>query len=194
MAFLEPERYFARVTRIKPNEDLLACGYQHMLLDMDNTILSRATHDIPRDVRVWLAEVREAGVEICLLSNNWHASPYEIAETLDLPVVAKACKPLPHGYLMARQVLGARSADTVVVGDQLSTDVVGAHLLGMAAYLVCPLVEQDLKHTKVVRVFERALLGARVPEGACAEQVQQGMYAPATIEPAPVRCDQQATS
>ena len=172
MPFLEPERYFARVTRICPDADLLSCGYKHMLLDMDNTILSRTTHDVPIDVRAWLGKVREAGVKICLLSNNWHVTPYELAEELDLPVVAKACKPLPHGYLAARQVLGARSADTVVVGDQLSTDVVGAHLLGMAAYLVCPLVEQDLVHTQFVRTFERALLGARVPEGsqACASE------------------------
>lgn len=166
MPLLEPERYFARVTRISPQADLVDCGFENMLIDMDNTILSRATHDIPRDVRAWLGDVREAGVKICLLSNNWHASPYEVAAELDLPVVAKALKPLPHGYLAARAKLGARSANTVVVGDQLSTDVVGAHLLGMKAYLVCPLVEQDLRHTLVLRNIERALLGARVPEGA----------------------------
>ncbi len=168
MAFLEPDRYFARVTRISPEDDLIGCGFTHMLLDMDNTILSRATHDIPRDVLAWLEQVREAGVSVCLLSNNWHDVPYEWAKTLDLPVVAKACKPLPHGYIAARGKIGARSADTVVVGDQLSTDVVGAHLLGMKAYLVCPLVEQDLKHTQVVRAFERMLLGARSPEGVSA--------------------------
>ncbi|MBQ9021960.1 MAG: HAD hydrolase-like protein [Eggerthellaceae bacterium] len=166
MAFLQPDRYFARVTRISPAEDLVGCGFEFMLLDMDNTILSRASHDIPLDVKTWLRQVREAGVGICLLSNNWHSTPYEWAAELDLPVVAKACKPLPHGYIAARAKLGAKSANTVVVGDQLSTDVVGAHLLGMKAYLVCPLVEQDLRHTVVLRNFERALLGARTPEGA----------------------------
>lgn len=165
MAFFQPDRYFARVTRISPEADLLACGFTNMLIDMDNTILARDTHDVPLDVRAWLGDVRAAGVSICLLSNNWHQSPYELAERLDIPVVAKACKPLPHGYLAARHLLGARSADTVVVGDQLSTDVVGAHLLGMKAYLVCPLVEQDLLRIRAVRVLERALLGNRVPEG-----------------------------
>ena len=166
MGLFDPDRYFSRVTRISPDADLVACGFEYMLLDMDNTILSRASHDIPHDVRVWLADVRAAGVNICLLSNNWHDTPFVWAAELDLPVVAKALKPLPHGYLAARAKLGARSANTVVVGDQLSTDVVGAHLLGMKAYLVCPLVEQDLKHTLLLRNFERALLGARTPEGA----------------------------
>ena len=168
MPLLEPDRYFARVTRISPENDLRGCGYRYVLLDMDNTILSRATHDVPTDVHAWLADVRNAGVEICLLSNNWHKAPYELAAELDLPVVAKACKPLPHGYLMARAKLSAPASETVVVGDQLSTDVVGAHILGLAAYLVCPLVEQDLRHTQVLRAMERALLGQRAPEGASA--------------------------
>jgi hypothetical protein len=36
----------------------------------------------------------------------------------------------------------------------------------MKAYLVQPLVEEDLKHTLMLRNVERALLGGRVPEPA----------------------------
>ena len=35
-----------------------------MLLDIDNTILSRADHQVPADVRQWLARVRAAGVKM----------------------------------------------------------------------------------------------------------------------------------
>ena len=165
MAFGQPDRYFARVSQISVAKDLLGAGLDHVLIDMDNTLVSRQTHDIPRDVLVWLSEARMAGVRFCLLSNNWHRSPYEVAERLDMPVVAKALKPLPHSFIVARSRIGARSANTVVIGDQLSTDVVGAHLLGMKAFLVCPLVEQDLRHTKVLRAVEQMFLGGRVPEG-----------------------------
>lgn len=166
MTLLDPERYFSRVSRISVQDDILGVGFTHVLLDMDNTILSRATHDIPRDVIHWISQLRASGVAVCLLSNNWHQVPYEWARQLDLPVVAKACKPLPHAFIVARGKIGARSATTVVIGDQLATDVVGAHMLGMKAYLVCPLVEQDLKHTMAVRTLERAFLGDRAPEGA----------------------------
>lgn len=166
MAFLEPDRYFARISRIDIDRDLLALGYRNVLLDVDNTILTRDTHEVPRDVGFWLARARDAGISFCLVSNNWHEGVYHLANRLSLPIVAKAVKPLPPAFLMALNKLGAKRAETVVVGDQLVTDVMGAHFLGMKAYLLAPLVEQDLPHTLLLRNFERAVMGERKPEGA----------------------------
>ena len=42
----------------------------------------------------------------------------------------------------------------------------GAHLTGMKAYMLQPLVEQDLPHTLLLRNVERAILGDRKPEPA----------------------------
>lgn len=166
MAFLEPDRYFARISRIDIDRDLLALGFRNVLLDVDNTILTRDTHEVPRDVGFWLAKARDAGITFCLVSNNWHEGVYQLANRLSLPIVAKAVKPLPPAFLMALRKLGAKRSETVVIGDQLVTDVMGAHFLGMKAYLLAPLVEQDLPHTLLLRNVERAILGDRKPEPA----------------------------
>lgn len=168
MAYLQPERYFSRISRIDIKRDLVERGYRFALLDIDNTVRSRATDDVPRDVRVWLARARDAGIGFYLVSNNWHANVHELSAELGIPVVGKACKPLPFGFMAARRRLGARRGEVVVIGDQLSTDVVGAHNAGLPAYLVAPLVEQDLKHTVYVRKLERMILGDLQPEGAAA--------------------------
>lgn len=178
MGFLEPDRYFSRLSNVSIERDLLACGLDAVLLDIDNTILTRDTHEVPCDVRRWLARARDAEVRVCLLSNNWHASVHALAGELDLPIVAKAMKPLPFGYLRALGKLGARRAQAVCIGDQLSTDVVGAHALGMRAYLLAPLVEQDLRHTLWLRNLERLVMGDRQPEGleapaGCCEAVEK---------------------
>ncbi len=165
MSLVHPDRYFARTSAIDVQADILGRGFTHVLLDVDNTIVSRADHQVPKDVRVWIARLRNAGVSMCFLSNNWHGSVFEMASELGIPIVAKACKPLPHGFLMALRKIGGSRTDTVMVGDQLSTDVVGAHLVGLQAYLVCPLVEEDLKHTMFVRSIERAFISDREPEG-----------------------------
>lgn len=166
MSLLSPERYFSRISSINIQMDLLGCGYDHVLLDVDNTILSRATHDVPRDVGVWLGKARDAGVKFCLVSNNWHESVHQLAEVLCLPVVGKSLKPLPQGFLRGMSKVGGSRKDTVVVGDQMLTDVLGAHLVGLPVYMVQPLVEVDLPHTMALRNFERVVLGGRVPEPA----------------------------
>lgn len=165
MAFLKPDRYFSRISRIDIQRDLLDCGFRSVLMDVDNTILTRDTHEVPHDAGVWLGRARDAGLEFCLVSNNWHEGVYQLAERLELPIVAKAVKPLPPAFLMALHKIGAKRATTVVIGDQLVTDVIGAHFLGMRAYMLQPLVEQDLPHTLMLRHFERLVMGDRQPEG-----------------------------
>ena len=166
MSFLQPDRYFSRITKIDIEKDLLGHGFDHVLMDVDNTILTRDTHEVPRDVGMWLGRAREAGIAFCLLSNNWHHGVYDLASRYDLPIVAKAIKPLPHGFIMAMQKIGGARSNTVVIGDQLITDVLGAHLTGLTAYMLQPLVEQDLPHTLLLRNVERVVMGERQPEGA----------------------------
>lgn len=168
MSLIQPDRYFSRTSAINVEWDILGKGFTHVLLDIDNTILSRADHQVPADVRRWLVRVRAAGVKMCFLSNNFHGNVFDLARELDLPIVAKALKPLPHGFVMARNKIGGTRKNTLMIGDQLSTDVIGAHLAGMKAYLVCPLVEEDLKHTMFVRSIERAFISDKEPEGASA--------------------------
>lgn len=165
MAFLEPDRYFSRLSHVNVERDILALGYANVLLDVDNTILTRDTHEVPRDVGFWLARAREAGITFCLVSNNWHRGVYDLAARLDLPIVAKAVKPLPPAFIYAMSKIKANRKNTLVIGDQLVTDVLGAHALGMKAYLLAPLVEQDLPHTLLLRNLERAIVGDRAPEG-----------------------------
>lgn len=166
MSLFQPDRYFSRITAIDVEHDLLGAGYSNVLLDIDNTLRSRETGDIPRDVGVWLGNARDAGVSFCLLSNNWHDDVFDFAKKLDLPIVAKACKPFPFGYSRGISLLDCDKASVVAIGDQMLTDVVGAHLAGISAYLVLPLVDVDLRHTLALRTIERGLLGSREPEAA----------------------------
>lgn len=172
MPFIKPDRYFSAVTAIDPQADLAAAGVRAVLLDMDNTLVARDTHDMPASVRAWLDALPAFGITACLFSNNWHETPFQWGKRLGLPVVAKACKPLPFAYGKALRVLNAqmndaaplRRSQVACIGDQLSTDVWGAHVAGMRAYLVEPLTSVDLKHTVIVRKAERALLAGMKPE------------------------------
>ena len=164
MAFFKPERYFKRITDIDIACDIMACGFACVLVDVDNTVRSREDDTVPPDVRKWLNEVAAAGVQVCLFSNNWHGNVYDLGRELGFPVIAKAMKPLPRAYALARRQTGCPRGLMLAIGDQLLTDICGAHLAGVAAYLVEPLTEKDLRHTVVLRRVERALLGSMRPE------------------------------
>ena len=161
MAFFQPDRHFDRITSIDVTCDLVALGFTHVLLDVDNTIKSRETHQVPEDVASWLARARDAGLTLFLFSNNWHQSVYDLAKELGLPIIAQAMKPLPHAYFLARSRMGCPLGKAVAIGDQLLTDVCGAHVVGVTAYLVDPLAETDLRHTVVLRKLERRLMGGK---------------------------------
>ena len=166
MNLLQPDRYFSSLACIDIKHDLLGAGLTHVLLDVDNTVRSRVNDDVPPAVLMWLARAKEAGVSFCLLSNNWHANVHAFADALGMPIVAKACKPLPFAYGAAMRRAGGERGSTVAIGDQLTTDVIGAHLAGIPAWLVLPLCDVDVKVTTVMRSFERAMIGARQPAGA----------------------------
>jgi HAD superfamily phosphatase (TIGR01668 family) len=98
------------------------------------------------------------GIRVCLLSNNWHRSVFAQRDELGLPLVRRAMKPLPFAFIRARRKLGARSRQTIVVGDQLITDVLGAKWAGMQVVWVDPLSSTDLWYTKIFRRIERRYL------------------------------------
>jgi predicted HAD superfamily phosphohydrolase YqeG len=86
------------------------------------------------------------------------------AEELGLPIIHKAMKPMPFGYWRALRKMERQKGEGVVcVGDQVVTDVWGAHALGLYAILVVPQAEKDLWYTLLFRRLERLLMRGRKP-------------------------------
>ncbi len=165
MALFEPERYFSRLSFIDISFDIERLGYECVLLDVDNTVLTRDTRTVPRDILLWLSKLKSTGIGVCFLSNNFHRDVLEVANELNISIVAKALKPLPFGFYRACKLMDVSPKQTLMIGDQLGTDIVGAHIAGLHAYMVCPLATEDLPYAKVMRVFERAFLKGKEPEG-----------------------------
>ncbi len=60
---------------------------------------------------------------------------------------------------MAMRELGTDADSSVMVGDQLFTDIRGANRLGIYSILVSPLSNRELFHTRIKRRFEKMILG-----------------------------------
>ena len=162
MALFRPDEFLTRITKVDLDE-LKAKGIQCLLLDLDNTLLPRDTGVVPQDILEWLEQAKFKGFRICLVSNNWHASVFDVARMLGLPIVHKSMKPFPAALIVARRRMGCNRKNSIAIGDQLMTDVVGAHLAFMKVILVLPLAQKDLKHTLLLRKVEARLLRGAKP-------------------------------
>jgi len=156
MRLLRPSQKFADVSSIDLDA-LAAQGVRGLLVDLDNTLLPRDTGVMPSFVTMWIASARQR-FTICLVSNNWHEPVHVVARDLNLPLVARAVKPLPFALLLALLRIRMCPSECAMIGDQLFTDVLGGNLLGMRTILVEPLCQTDLKHTLLLRKLEARIM------------------------------------
>jgi HAD superfamily phosphatase (TIGR01668 family) len=167
LALLTPDAMVARVVDVSL-EMLRAWEVSGIALDLDNTIVPWHTSQVAPDIAAWVAAVRGGGVRFCLLTNNYAPHVRAVGTALDMPVVRGALKPLPSAYAATLRQLGTRPSQTLAIGDQLFTDVLGAKAAGMRAVLVRPLSNREFPTTRLLRLFERPVYAAllRSPPGA----------------------------
>jgi len=158
--WLIPSGYAPSVLALNPPA-LAAEGIQGLILDLDNTVVAWNASAPTEPVRQWIGRVRETGVRMCIVSNNFSSRTQVIGRALNVPVVAAAVKPIPWGFRRAMALMGTRAEHTALIGDQVFTDILGGNLLGVRTILVEPLSEQEFPTTRLVRRLER-LIRARV--------------------------------
>jgi HAD superfamily phosphatase (TIGR01668 family) len=161
---LRPDGFADRLSSVSL-DDLAADGILGIIVDLDNTLVGYGRAELEPPDAAWIAAARARDFRICLVSNNFTGRVMQIASDLGVPAVPSALKPLPRGFLKALGLLGTPKSRTVVVGDQLFTDVLGARLAGLRSILTRPLVAKDWMGTRVLRVLERIVLGKRPASG-----------------------------
>ena len=129
-------------------------GFHGLILDVDNTFVSR-DEQLPSVLHaIWLQKLQSSGIKVILLSNNGGFRVTSIAASASVPVQTWAGKPLPWRFKQAGRYLDLPQEKILVVGDQLFTDVLGAHWSGFKAAWVKPLPGRDFILTSWMRKLE----------------------------------------
>lgn len=163
MSVFAPRRYVRAVTCLDL-EELWADGKRALLLDRDNTLVPRDTGVLPADVMAWLAQARERGFRLCLVSNNWAKNVLPDARAIGVQLVSAAAKPLPFAIWHALRKVDARRREAVLIGDQVFTDILGAKLAGIDHVLVVPQCTVDQKGGLALRDLEARVLRGLEPQ------------------------------
>ncbi|MFD1672743.1 YqeG family HAD IIIA-type phosphatase [Agrilactobacillus yilanensis] len=138
-------------------EQLAYFGIKNILTDLDNTLLPWNNKKPDDRLRLWLQKMTKAGIKVIVVSNN-SAQRVDIAlEELGMPFIARAMKPTVKGIKEALTTYHLNPDETVMVGDQLITDVCSGNRAGIRTILVKPLVNSDAWNTLMNRFMEHYL-------------------------------------
>lgn len=109
-----------------------------LVLDMDNTLAMHGNPAAEEGIPEWLDKMRALGIEMRVVSNNTNKRVAPLAERLGLEFTANGAKPLTFGINRAVKAMNAKKRETLVVGDQIFTDVMAGNLAGIRTVLVEP--------------------------------------------------------
>lgn len=140
---------------------LKADGYDTLLVDMDNTLLPWKGINIPDSTREWIKNAAQMGFKICIVSNTHNPRRLQIVgKELGIQTVFQAIKPRRRGFCHAMDMLGSTPKHSIVIGDQMLTDIWGGKRTGMLTILVNPINAHEFVGTKLSRIVERAIKAA----------------------------------
>ncbi len=151
---LLPDLYLASLTDL----DLLQLrkeGKRGLIIDLDNTLVNWGETELTSEIKEWMKKARELDFAICIVSNGSRRRVDIVAKDLDIPAIPLATKPRRRAFRKARELIGTSKAETVVIGDQLFTDVLGGKRLGLYTVLVSPSSKREFVTTKIMRLLER---------------------------------------
>ena len=147
-----PEYYFKTFNEASA-DFLREIGVRGIVLDVDNT-LEPYENPLPGEhVRAWLSDLKEAGISAAIVSNNGGERINLFNLELNLPAYYKAKKPFKKNVLNAMKDMGTDKSNTILMGDQVFTDVWAAHNTGIRAILVPPIKDKTDIFTKLKRLL-----------------------------------------
>lgn len=136
---LIPRGVYPDITAISP-QALKARGVRLVLADLDNTLVAYKVPEPTPQVVAWKEGLEREGIQLFLLSNSRRPGRAQhFAQALGIPFLGHAGKPKRGGFRQAMERMGVGPEETVMVGDQIFTDILGANRSGVTPLLVQPI-------------------------------------------------------
>ncbi len=154
---LTPDYVFNTYMDVSP-EILTSLGIKALLIDIDNT-LAPYEQDLPDEYIIsWFDALKAAGIKAALISNN-HPPRVELFNSLlSLPAYPDSGKPSSRSLIAAMKEMGVSPEETAGLGDQLLTDTLAVHRLGMISLIVPPIKDKRTPFFRFKRWLERPFM------------------------------------
>ena len=152
-----PDYMFRTFDEITP-AFLTSLGVKAILADIDNTLAPYEQPEPDERIKGWIASLAEAGIGIAFVSNNDWERVNRFNATLGVPAYAKSGKPFKKNLIKAMNDLGGTLETTVMLGDQLLTDALAGHNLGVKCLIVPPIRDKKNAFFRFKRWLEKPVV------------------------------------
>lgn len=167
-----PSEYVKSVLHIDPKE-LKERGVEAIITDLDNTLVSWDQPDATEEIKEWFEKVKAEQIKVIIVSNNNEKRVRIFSEPLNIAFIPKARKPLSKAFKLATNMLQIKKEHTVIIGDQLMTDILGGNRAGYHTILVVPIAKSDGFFTKFNRMMERKIMKRLKKQGLLDWEVEK---------------------
>lgn len=133
-------------------------GIHYLVIDIDNTVVPQKAKLPDKKTIEWFIKLKQKNFNICLISNNTRRRVNRFGSEIEVPGVAWAIKPRKGAFRKALKILNSRPDETALIGDQIFTDILGGHRMGLFTILVKPISKDEIGWTKLIRKVERHVL------------------------------------
>ena len=142
-----------------------------IIVDLDNTLVAWGKKEVSQKMINWVKEVKKLGLKICIVSNTNSKRVAEFAKIFNIPYHSKYFKPFSIAFNNGLKILDTKKAETVVIGDQIFTDILGGNRLKLLTILVVPIVKKDSIGTFLHRNIEKNIISFWLRKGIIKKEV-----------------------
>lgn len=135
-------------------------GYRGILFDIDNTLVPYDMEHPNKEIIDLFEDIKKMGFKVALVSNNNKIRVTTFNEKLKVFAIHKALKPMTRNLKRAMQAIKTNKKNTVLVGDQIFTDIYGGNRIKIKTILVVPIAEKEEWFTKIKRNTEKKIIKA----------------------------------
>lgn len=152
-----PDIYIKSIFEL-PLEKFKRKGIKALIFDIDNTIVPFDVAEADEPTVNYFNYLKKQGFKICLLSNNNKKRVSLFNKRIKALAVYRADKPRIKKLKLAMDIMKSDKKSTILIGDQVFTDIYCGRRAGLTTVLTKPVCSRDQFVTKIKRGAERQIL------------------------------------
>ena len=168
---LKPKVYVDSICNIDLKKLKKTKKIKGVIVDLDNTLVAWGKNEIDHRIIDWVKEAKRLDFKLCIVSNTNSKRVAEFAKIFNIPYHSKYFKPFSIAFNNGLKILDTKKSETVVIGDQIFTDIWGGNILKLLTILVVPIVKKDSMGTFLHRNFEKIIISFWLRKGIVKKEI-----------------------